>query len=226
LYERSVQVFIVPCAFLRAKMIAAGFAAERIRVIPHGTEIASVTPRYDHNGYFLYVGRLSLEKGVDTIIDLAKRLPDQEFKIVGTGPEEARLHERAHALGNVEFCGFQQGERLAQIVGDARAVLLPSRVHEVFPLTVLEAFAAGKPVIASHVGGVPEAVDDRHNGILVAPFDLHGWTEAVLRMAYDEPMRSRMARAAREAAETRFSLRKHFEAVEAVYAEVRRIVEG
>ena len=222
LYERFVYRFQTPSDFLRRRMIAEGFPAEKIEVNHHGIDPSVVKPRYDHDGYFLYVGRLSPEKGIETILTVARALPDVRFKIVGRGPEEQALHRLGHACPNVEFVGFQSGDALWELYRGARALLLPSRWHENFPLTVLEAMAAGKPVIASRVGGIPEMVEDHCTGILVSPLDMHGWAEAVARLAYDEDMRAQFGRQARLATETTFHIRHHYARVLAAYESVLR----
>ncbi len=219
IYERLVSLFLVPSEYMREQLIAGGFPKEKIRVNPYGVDPDTVAPRYDHDGYVLYVGRLSAEKGVETVVQLARTLPDLCFKIVGTGPEEAYLHALGHGCGNLEFIGFKMGDELKDLYRGAIAVLLPSRTQEVFPLITLEAMAAGKPVIASHVGGVGEAVHDRQTGLLVHPTDLHGWTEAVMRVAYDDGLRHFLSHNARLSAETTFHIHRHREAVLSSYAE-------
>ena len=102
----------------------------------------------------------------------------------------------------------------------AIAVLLPSRVHENFPLMVLEALASGKPVIASDVGGVSEMIDDRVNGFLVSPMDVFGWVESMMRLAYDDRLQQTMSRAARTTVEHRFRLEDHYQRLMGMYQEV------
>ncbi len=222
IYERNVSLFLAPSAYLKHQLIAGGFPREKIRVVHHGIDPSVVEPKYDGGDYFLFVGRLSEEKGVELIIRLAKMIPDISFKIVGRGPEEARLHAMGHGLSNVEFLGFKVGDELKDLYRNAKAVLLPSRVHEVFPLTILEAMAAGKPVIASNVGGIPEVVEDRHTGFLVAPTDLQGWVEAVLRLAYDDELCLRLAKQARYSIETTFNIRRNFESVLQAYKSLKQ----
>jgi glycosyltransferase involved in cell wall biosynthesis len=217
IYERFVDRFQTPSEFMRRRMIAGGFPAEKIETNHHGIDPSSIRPRSDHDGYFLYAGRLVPEKGVETILALAKALPDISFKIVGHGPEEARLHALGHGLKNVEFLGFQSGEALFDLYRGSRAVLIPSRWHENFPLTALEAMAAGKPVIGSHVGGMPEVVEDHRTGLLVSPVDLQAWVEAVLRLALDEELRARLGVQARLSVETTFHIRHHRERVLKAY---------
>lgn len=219
LYERGVDLFVCPSQYMKRQLISGGFPPEKIRVNPFGIDPHLVEPRYDHDGYFLFVGRLSEEKGVETIVRAARLIPDIPFKIIGRGPDMARLHRLADGLKNVTFVGFHMGEELAELYRGARSVLFPSRVHENFPLAILEAMAVGKPVIASHVGGIPEMIDDRVNGMLVAPSDLHGWVEAIIRLTYDEELRLRMGRAARQTIEHRFRLADHERRLLAIYAE-------
>jgi glycosyltransferase involved in cell wall biosynthesis len=219
IYEKNVDIFICPSQYMKRQLVAGGFPKEKIRVNHYGIDPHMVESREDHDGYMLFVGRLSDEKGIETIVRAAKLAPDIAFKIVGRGPEMERLHRLAEGAENVEFMGFRMGEELADLYRGAMAVLLPSRVHENFPLTILEAMAAGKPVIASEVGGVPEIVEDRVNGLLVNPVDLHGWVEAIMRLAYDEDVRRFMSAAARNTVEQRFHIDDHERRLMAIYEE-------
>lgn len=219
IYERNVQTFITPSAYLKRQLIAGGFPKEKIRVIPYGIDVHQLEPSYTHQKYFLFVGRLSEEKGVETIIHVAKLLPDIQFKIVGRGPDKEYLHRLAHGMNNVEFLGFRLGDELQELYKGACAVLLPSRVHEVFPLILLEAMALGKPVIASEVGGIPEVVLDRQTGFLVHPTDIRGWTEAVLRLYHDHELHQQLSRASRERVEQQFRLEDHRRQLMEVYQE-------
>lgn len=216
-YRNRVDLFLTPSDYMRRKLIAGGFPEERVRVNYYGADPSRVTPSYEHKGYMVYGGRLSEEKGVETIIRVAKQLPDIQFKIVGSGPEEDRLHALAHGSDNIEFVGFRTGDALTELYRNSMALLAPSRVHETFPLVTLEAMALGKPVIGSSVGGMPEAVEDHVTGLLVDPNDLHGWVEAVMRVAYDDDFRVKLGRAARLAAETTFHIKHHYARVMKAY---------
>lgn len=222
IYEKHVDLFICPSRHLSRQLLAAGFPKEKIRVLPNAIDPGIVEPRYDHDGYFVFVGRLSSEKGVETVIDLARRFPDETFKIAGTGPQKAYLHRYAQEAGNVVFTGFQTGDSLKELYRGAKAVLVPSRVHENAPLAILEAMAAGTPVIASDVGGVPEIVEDRSTGLLVQPLDLSGWVDAVMRLSLDESYRVLLARQARHRVETRFHIEQFDQRLLALYKEVLR----
>lgn len=228
IYERGVDLFICPSQYMKRQLVRGGFPAEKIRVNHFGIDEKLFTPRYDHDGstgspqdgYFFYAGRLSEEKGVETIIRAAKIIGDVNVKIAGRGPQMEYLHHLAHDVPNVEFLGFRSKEEVTELYRGAIAVLLPSRVHENFPLMVLEALASGKPVIASDVGGVSEMIDDRVNGFLVSPTDDFGWVEAMMRLSIDESLQQSMSRAARTTVEHRFKLEDHYRRLMECYQEV------
>jgi glycosyltransferase involved in cell wall biosynthesis len=96
---------------------------------------------------------------------------------------------------------------------------VPSRWEEPFGLTALEAMRAGKPVLASQMGGLPEIVEDRVTGFLVQPLDTRGWAEAVLRLTHDDGLRRRLGKEGRASLERRFNVRLHDERLRAAYAE-------
>lgn len=116
--------------------------------------------------YFLFFGRLSYEKGVKTLLTAFKNLPQCRLKIVGTGPKEGELKAFAEAGGmnNVEFFGYKQGQELADIVSNAYFVIVPSEWYENNPMTIIEAYSAGTPVIGARIGGIPEIVVDGKTG--------------------------------------------------------------
>lgn len=220
IYEKHVDRFICPSQYMKQKLIAGGFPSQKIVVNQYGIDVTQIEPSFNHNGYILFVGRLSEEKGIETIIRAASFLQDVPFKIVGRGPEMEKLHALADGLKNVEFLGFRMGEELTDLYKNALAVVVPSRVHENAPLVVLEAMATGTPVIASYVGGVPELIDDRRNGLLVQPTDLEGWVEAIARLAYDEEFRLSMAHVARTTIETTFQIDDHYNRLMNIYQDV------
>ncbi|MCR9185098.1 MAG: glycosyltransferase [Halieaceae bacterium] len=121
--------------------------------------------------YMLYFGRLIEEKGVDVLVKAAQRAPDVPVVIVGDGPDRAALEQVAQTLDNVRVVGPAWGETLKEWLRGARAVVVPSLWHENFPYVILQAFAAGKPVIGAERGGIPELVGDGAHGWLFDPLD-------------------------------------------------------
>ncbi len=126
--------------------------------------------------YFLFFGRLSHEKGVEVVIDAFKELPDTKLKIVGAGPIESELKQKAARCANVEFLGFKYGEKLHDLIRNAQFVIVPSQWYENNPMTIVEAYSFGTPVIGSDLGGIPEIIKDGATGFVFK----HGNTESLL----------------------------------------------
>ncbi len=219
MYQNHVDLFVTPSSYLKRQLVAGGFPKDRIRVNHYGADASELSPNFHHKGYILFVGRLSEEKGIETVIKIAREVPDVQFKIVGKGPQEKDMHRFAHKLKNVEFLGFRNGAELTQLYRNAMAVVIPSRVQDVFPLVMLESMRVGTPVIASRSGGIPEVIQDRHTGMLVTPSDLSEWVEAVLRIALDDNLRNQLSRNARHSVETQFNKTAHYQRLEKLYQE-------
>lgn len=221
-YERTVRVFICPSRFMADKMASWGEPPSKLRVVPNPTD-ASDRPALRDGGYVLAAGRLSPEKGIETLIRAAASLPSVPLRIAGSGPEEARLRSLAASLGatNVTFLGFLRKADLESERRRAMALAVPSVWYENAPLAVLEALADGLPVIASRIGGLPELVEDGVNGLLVEPRDVEAWRAAIRAFA-DLPSdgKDRMADAGRKTAAERFSWEAHLAELTRLYASV------
>lgn len=173
----NVSLFLAVSEFVRAKHVEAGFDPDRIRVKANFVQPAQ--QRVGAGGAFVYVGRLTREKGVDTLL---RAWGDAAFEIVGDGEERENLEGLAPP--SVRFLGPVAAGRVTELLADARALLIPSR-SEGLPRVVVEAFAAGVPVVASRVGGLPELVKDGVNGLLVEVDDEEGWRGAIRTLGLD-----------------------------------------
>ena len=160
----QVTLYICPSEFYRKKLTEGRFTSRPIVTLrnPLPPETAYALSREDE-GYVLYFGRLSPEKGVGTLIEAVK-LCGCRLVILGTGPMEAALKAQAQDCENIEFKGFQTGKALSDFVKNSRCVVLPSECYENGPYSAMEAMALGKPLIVSDNGGLPELVDDGVNG--------------------------------------------------------------
>lgn len=130
------------------------------------TSIAESPKAMPKEKYFLYFGRLSYEKGVRTLLEAFKDLPECTLKVVGTGPKEDGLKEfvRSYGMKNVEFLGYKRGKELKDLVANAYFVIVPSEWYENNPMTIIEAYSAGTPVIGAKIGGIPEIVVEGETG--------------------------------------------------------------
>jgi glycosyltransferase involved in cell wall biosynthesis len=190
--------------------IAAGTCdAERTVVIPNAVDVDGA-PRASHQRKMpriIAVGRLKAPKDFLTLVRAAGMLPEgAETLIVGEGPDRPRLEQEIRALGVAERVRLL-GERydVPKLLADADVFVLSS-ASEGMPVSVLEAMAAGLPVVSSHVGGVPELVVDGETGILVRPGDASALAAALSSLIADPAERRRLGAAGRARAEERFDL--------------------
>jgi len=192
-----VTRFLAVSGFVREKHIEAGIDAGRIIVKPN---FSNAMPRREGAGdCFVVLGRLSPEKGIAELLEV---WPPAALQIVGDGPERERLESRA--TPRVTFAGAIDSEEVAGVFMRTRALLQPSRGHEAQGRAVLEAFAAGVPVVASRMGGLPEIVEHGVNGLLVDLDDKRGWQEAVERLM-DDAESKRLGEGAYRTWEARFT---------------------
>jgi glycosyltransferase involved in cell wall biosynthesis len=203
-WQRRVSLFLATTEFARGRFVAGGLPPTRIRVKPHFIDDPGPRERPPSaSREVLYVGRLSPEKGVDTLVDAFSRLDgcDLRLVVVGSGPQRAALERRAGP--NVHFTGRLPPERARERMRGARALAFPSRWYETFGMSVLEAMAAGIPVLASDLGGTPEILG-RRAGWLVAPGDATSWAAALRRLA-DSIVVDAAGQAARQRWDDRFN---------------------
>lgn len=165
-YEQGVAKFIAPSQFMLDTCVRLGQPRAKFVHIPHPIDARAWSLQQSDAGYVAYVGRLSEEKGLLTLIAAARQTPHIPYKLVGTGEQEAALRDAAKDLPNVEFCGFKTGAELKQLIAQARLLVLPSVWYENYPISVLEAKAMGKIMLASRIGGLPELLPD---DLLCAP---------------------------------------------------------
>jgi glycosyltransferase involved in cell wall biosynthesis len=187
-----VRLFIAISNFVRRIHVDIGMAGDKITVKPH---FAWPLQRREGPGnHFLYLGRLSPEKGVTTLVKAWAQV-DGKLLIVGDGPESGSI--RALAGRNVDVIGTLQPADVPAVLRGARALLVPSISHEGAGKVVLEAYAAGVPALVSKAGGLPEVVVDGVTGLVVPLGDARAWARAVDRL-FEDSESERMGQAAWE----------------------------
>lgn len=164
--EACTDLFICPSRFMAEKMAQGGFSKEKLKVLCNFIDVEKCRKDdYTKDDYYCYVGRLSHEKGVGTLIEAAARLP-YKLKVIGGGPLLEQLKIKNEQLkGNVEFLGFRQWDDIKAIVGKARFTVVPSEWYENNPLSVIEAECLGTPVLGARIGGIPELIDEGVSGM-------------------------------------------------------------
>lgn len=165
LYRNKVDRIVVPSRFYRDKLIEWGWSAEKLVHIPNFVDAGRFSADWTEGDYFVFAGRLAPEKGIATLIRAAGKAK-QKLVIAGTGPEEEELRKLAQSTGaEVTFAGYLSGEKLFRLIGESKGLVLPSEWYENAPISILEAYALGRPVIGAAIGGIPEMIREAETGL-------------------------------------------------------------
>jgi glycosyltransferase involved in cell wall biosynthesis len=203
----KIAGFICLTEFFKIKMQEAGVPDSKLFVRPNFVYAPPLAPvARDAGKYALFLGRLSPEKGCLTLIHAFERLPHVPLKIIGTGPQEQELKDyvRQKGISNVEFLGFKSGDEKWQLLRNSLCLVVPSEWYENFPVTVLEAFMASKPVIATRMGGLPYIVEDGQSGLLFEAGQVDQLVRKVQQLADDPAATQRMGACGRRLSETKY----------------------
>ncbi len=162
--ERCTDTFICPSEFMRQKMIEGGFDPAKLVTLCNFVDPAKLSKmarrlETERDDYYCYIGRLSHEKGLPTLLQAASLLP-YNIKVAGTGPIEQELRERFQIFKNIEFVGFLDAAQVSELLARARFSVLPSEWYENNPLGLIESRCTGTPVAGARIGGIPELIDD------------------------------------------------------------------
>jgi glycosyltransferase involved in cell wall biosynthesis len=216
-WKNVVDVYIALTEFSRQKLIEGCLPPEKIVV--KSNVIARDPGTGDGlGGYAVFVGRLSEEKGLQTLVEAWKVLPDRvPLKIVGDGPLSATVKDAAANDSRIEWLGRKSAQEVDALLGDALFLVVPSQCYENFPRVVVEAFAKGTPVIASDFGAMAELVDHGRTGLRFAPGDAVGLASAVQHLA-DQPWKLKCLReAARREYEQKYTEQSNYRTLMAIY---------
>jgi glycosyltransferase involved in cell wall biosynthesis len=183
LYEANISRFVVPSRFMLEKLVQWGWARDRFVYIPNFVDAERFRPGSAAGARFVYCGRLQEQKGVETLVRAAA-LAKVPLTIAGSGPEDRRLRALSDDLAaDVRFLGHRSKSEVADLIASARAVVVPSECNENAPLALLEAYAAGRPVIASRIAGIPELVREGETGFLFPAGNVEALAAALRQFA-------------------------------------------
>jgi glycosyltransferase involved in cell wall biosynthesis len=217
-WSRAVTRYIALTQFARQKFIAGGLPAGRIAVKPNCV-VPDPGPGSGQGGYAVFVGRLSQEKGVATLLTAWRQLAGQvPLRIVGDGPLREPVRAAADGLPGVQWLGWRPFEEVLAVIGDAALLVMPSIWYEPFGRTVIEAYAKGTPVLAARVGGMVELVDHGRTGLLFAPGSSEDLAATVRQFWADLPA-APMRQAAREQYEANYTAEANYRMLMNIYVE-------
>jgi glycosyltransferase involved in cell wall biosynthesis len=223
-FSGCVDRFVALTPFLRDVLVDDGIPAARIAVKPNFVADPG-PPRAERGGYVLFAGRLTEEKGVRTLVDGWGRYAGPlRLKVAGDGPLRSLVDELAGRDPRVDAPGWQPAEAMVDLLGDAEALVFPSEWYEAMPLTVLQALAAGTPVVVSDLPNVGDLVEEDRTGTRFATGDPGALAAALVRVERGEavPWRSR----ARARFESTYREGPVMDALERIYGEAVQARRG
>jgi glycosyltransferase involved in cell wall biosynthesis len=210
-YRNKVARYIALNEFCRRKFVEGGLPAERVVVKPNFVDF-DAQAETSRTG-FLFVGRLSTEKGIATLAEAMRRLPSAQMRVAGEGPEAGTLED---AQGVVRL-GSLPGEAVRQEMGRAMALIIPSIWYENFPRTIVEAFASGLPVIASRIGALADIVASEKTGLLFEPGNPRDLADKMAWALANPEHMSEMGINARSQYEAKFSAEVNYQRLMEIY---------
>ena len=219
--QRQIDLFLAPSRFLKDKVLAMGLGGP-VWVVPNFVALDRWRPApLPAAPVIAYAGRLAPEKGLGVLLKAAEGFAFP-VRVYGDGPERLRLEREARARGldNVEFAGSLPVAALRDALRDCTALVLPAIWYENNPHAVLEAYALGRPVIATEIGGLPEVVVHGETGLLVPPNEPGSLRDSMRALCEDRGLTALMGRRARQFVETRHSPSVFYEHLAAAYREV------
>ena len=216
----NVDVFVSPSKFLIDKFKKMGFVYDII-YLPNFIEMNNFQQKYNiNNKKITYFGRLSKEKGLFTLVDSVKGL-NVELHIIGDGEIKDKLARKLkdEKISNVRLLGYLRGKSLRENIGNCLFIVVPSECYENNPLSILEAFALGKPVVGSRIGGIPELTIDGKTGYTFELGNVEDLREKILILLRDANKAIEMGKNARKFVEENNNPEKHYNELMKIYNE-------
>jgi glycosyltransferase involved in cell wall biosynthesis len=219
----KVAGFICLTEFFKIKMREAGVPDSKLFVRPNFVYAPPLPGVGQAGKYAMFMGRLSPEKGCWTLVHAFERLPQILLKIVGTGPLEQELKDYVSkkGIGNIEFLGFKSGDEKWQLLRNSLCLVVPSEWYENFPVTVLEAFMAAKPVVAARMGGLPYIVEEGQSGLLFESGKVEDLAQKIQRLAEDPAGAVRMGIRGRSLSETKYGPEQGYSNLMNIFSQVQ-----
>lgn len=204
-WSRQVDLFVALTDFARRKFIQGGIPEDKIFVKPNFVHpdpgISS-----ENGDYYLYVGRLSPEKGIENLIKLWAQLSsDYQLKIIGDGPLSPVIGRATDNMSNIEWLGKLEKNDVIEYMKKSKALIFPSTCYEGFPMVIAESYAVGLPVISNDIGSMSTIVRDTKTGMLCHPEDMSDWIKKIVWVNHHPEHLAKMRADARQEFEENYS---------------------
>lgn len=219
-FANEVNQFIALTDFAKSRFVAGGLPAERITIKPNFLPAIPETA-FGRKSYAVFVGRLSAEKGVKTLLTSWRSVAGLPLKVIGDGPLRGELESLARESGiDVEFTGALSRDHVIAQVREALLQVVPSEWYEGFPMVIVEALACGTPVIASCIGSLAEIIQDGETGLHFEPGNSDDLAQKVNHLVANPELAAEMGKRARRIFMEKYTAERNFRMLMGIYEEV------
>ncbi len=224
IYTEKIDAIITPTQFYKEKFINDGINERNIFAIHNFINLEDYDVDIEDEGYALYLGRLSKEKGILNLINAFSKIKSGKLYIAGEGPEKNKIIEiikDKNLEDRVKLLGFLNKEKVKETIRKARFIVVPSIWYENCPYSVLETLAIGKPVVGSNIAGIPELIQDEKTGFLFKHDDINDLANKMQKLFDDESLAKNFGINAKEFAKKEFDKEEYYKKIFKLYKDVK-----
>lgn len=225
IYTDKISYIVTPSEFYRDKFIEDGVDKNKVKALHNSIEMKDYDIKTEDDGYALYFGRLSREKGILNLINAFAKLDKGKLYIAGEGPEKETIEHiiKENKLEKrVKLLGFLNKKQMTETTRKCKFVVVPSIWYENCPYSVLETLAIGKPVIGSNMGGIPELVEDNQNGFIYQYDDVDELSNKMKQLFEDQKLVEKFSKKSKQLAKEKYSRDKYYEDIMTIYKKVSK----
>ena len=220
IYTKKIDFIITPSEFYKVKLIEDGVSGEKIEALHNFVELSKYDIKTSDEGYALYFGRLSKEKGILNLINAFSMLKNGKLYIAGEGPEKENIEniiKKNNMQEKVKLLGFLNSDEMKEHIRKCKFVVVPSIWYENCPYSVMETLAIGKPVIGADIGGIPELVKNNECGLTYDYDNITELSEKMKRMFEDKELIERFGKNAKKLATNLYGKELYYKKIANIY---------
>ena len=203
-WSKKIDRYITLTEFAKKKFIGTSLGASEQQFVVKPNFVPDIGVGKDKRKDFLFIGRLSEEKGIATMLNAFSE-SKSNIKILGDGPLKSMVETAANEHENIEYLGFRPRKEVVEILKSVKALIFTSVWYEGMPMVILEAFSVGTPIISSNIGGPAEMIQDNYNGLLFEPADSTELKNKISLLEEDNTLLGRLSNNARETYTQKFT---------------------
>ena len=223
IYTEKIDIIITPSEFYKNKLIQDGIPKEKIKTIHNFVKLEQYNLETQDDGYALYFGRLSKEKGILNLVQAFSKIKYGKLLIAGDGPEKEIIEQyitENQLQEKIELLGHLNTDEMKETIRKCKFVVVPSIWYENCPYSVMEALSIGKPVIGANIGGIPELVKDRQNGLIYKYDNIDELSQKMMELFKEKELTNKMGNIAKEYANALYDEEKYYNEIIKVYEEL------